>query len=219
MGRFGMDTDPVASQVRGGQRRIVRRSGRRLRRASIFVMVGCAAIAGSGAGMAGRTDTPGSAELTASNGAVADGFGWSVAVSGNTIVVGAPGNPSRGQAYVFVRPRSGWSGRLTQTARVSGSDGGGMDLFGLSVAVSGNTIVVGAPNHVRGGGVAGEAYVFVRPKIGVSGKRTEAAVLTASSLNNVYSDDFGASVAVSGNTIVVGAPNHDVGNSVHQGEA
>jgi hypothetical protein len=165
------------------------------------------------------------AYLKAGNAEAWDWFGWSVAVSGNTVVVGADGEDSTttgvnstpnnaaanvGAAYVFVRSNGAW----TQQAYLKASNAGVHDLFGHSVAVSGNTIVVGAteepstttgvnstPNE--GGYRIGAGYVFVR-----SGTTwVEQAYLKAS--NSGYQDEFGDAVAVSGDTVVVGAWNED----------
>ena len=124
------------------------------------------------------------AKLTASDGAAGDRFHVSAAVSGDTVVVGASGddvgaNADQGSAYVFVKPGAGWvSG--TETAKLTASDGAAFDRFGSSVAVSGDTIVVGASGDDVGANAdQGSAYVFVKPGAGwVSG--TETAKLTAS---------------------------------------
>ncbi len=171
-------------------------------------------------GWANATET---ARLTASNGAAGDDFGESVAISRNTIVVGAAFHKvgkhrQQGEAYVFVRPRAGWTGTRTETARLVASDGAVKDWFGGSVAVSGDTIVVGSYRHTIGRRAQqGKAYVFVRAKSGWTGTRTQTASLTSS--NGDTQDWFGWSVAVSGNTIAVGAPLHTVGKRVHEGEA
>ena len=88
-----------------------------------------------------------SAKLTASDGAEGDSFGGSVAVSGETVVVGAfrdgvGSNCCRGSAYVFMQPPGGWAGALTENAKLTASDGGERR-FGSSVAVSGETVAVG----------------------------------------------------------------------------
>ena len=149
-------------------------------------------------------------------------LGWSVAISGTTIVAGAPYDattPSFGEAYVFVMPPGGWvSG--TQVAELSASDPSnpnGDEYFGWSVGVSGTTIVVGAW-HQGGGSVSvpGEAYVFTMPSGGWA-NATQTAELTASDPNG--SEELGWSVAVSGNTVVVGAPNHEVVSKPGQGAA
>jgi nucleoside-specific outer membrane channel protein Tsx len=155
------------------------------------------------------------AELTASDGAQNDQFGWSVSVSGSTIAVGAPrhqvgSNSDQGAAYVFVPNGTTWS----QQAELTASDGAQNDLFGQSVAASGSTIVVGAPGHAVGSNsYQGAAYVFVPNGTTWS----QQAELTAS--DGAQNDEFGQSVAASGSTIVVGAPNFAVGSSSNQGAA
>ncbi len=167
------------------------------------------------------------AYLKASNTGAADWFGFSVAVSGDTVVVGARGEASAatgvngnqadnsagqsGAAYVFVRSGASWS----QQAYLKASNTNAGDSFGTSVAISGDTVVVGVPNEdsaatgVNGNqadnsaGSAGAAYVFVRSGTSWS----QQAYLKAS--NTGAGDRFGSSVAVSGDTVVVGVPNED----------
>jgi len=155
------------------------------------------------------------AEITASDGAANDNFGYSVSVSGNTAVVGARyktvnSNFEQGGAYVFVRSGVTW----TQQAELTASDGAAYDAFGVSVSVSGNTAVVGAFNKtVNSNSGQGAAYVFVE-----SGETwTQQAELTAS--DGARGDYFGFSVSVSGATAVVGSYNHSVGSNVEQGAA
>lgn len=144
------------------------------------------------------------AELTASNGQSGDLLGYSVAVSGNTVVVGAPGgNSAQGAAYIFVKAASGWA-NLT-TAELTASDGAASDEFGYSVAIEGNTVVAGAYGVTIGSNRydQGAAYVFVQPPGGWK-DMTQTAKLTAS--NGAKDDWFGASVSISGNAIAIGAP-------------
>ena len=153
------------------------------------------------------------AYLKASNTGAYDNFGYSVAVSGDTVVVGAPAEDSdaigvvevqtdnnnassAGAAYVFVRSGAAWS----QQAYLKAFNTGNMDFFGWSVAVSGDTVVVGTPYKDSD---AGAAYVFVRNGTTWS----QQAYLKAS--NTEANDNFGHSVAVSGETVVVGAPYED----------
>jgi FG-GAP repeat len=103
------------------------------------------------------------ATLTASDGEDQDSFWVAVAVSGDTAVVGAQrANQYNGEAYIFVKPLAGWGGALTETARLGAIDFGPFEAFGAAVAISGDTVVVGARFHV-----AGEAYVFVKPAAGL----------------------------------------------------
>ena len=132
------------------------------------------------------------AVLTASDSAgVGDNFGVSIAVSGNTIVVGAPGARGTGVAYVFVKPASGWA-NISETAELTASDGYPNLNFGISVGISGNTIVVGSYSH-------NAAYVFTQPQGGWK-NMTETAVL---SNDNGVATLFGEWVAIDGPTIAV----------------
>jgi streptogramin lyase len=150
-------------------------------------------------------------ELTASDGASQDVFGYSVSVSGNTALIGAPSrtinsNADQGAAYVFVRGGGVWTEQMELTAK----DGAANDSFGISVSVSGNTAVIGADgkNSSRGA-----AYVFVSDGLGW----TQQQELTAS--DGAPGDDFGISVSVSGNTAVIGAPFKTINSNADQGAA
>ena len=130
-----------------------------------------------------RTQT---AELTASDPNPGnDRLGTSVAVSGNTIVAGAPNHSigsssdqfEAGAAYVYASPGGGWA-NATQTAELTASDGPGA--LGYSVAVSGTTIVAGAPSQVGcSDSGQGAAYAFSEPAGGWT-NMTEPAAFTAS---------------------------------------
>jgi hypothetical protein len=138
-----------------------------------------------------------------------DLFGWSVGISGDTIVVGAPdwagaGAHIQGAAYVFTGP---WSGTQTQTAQLLASDPTATDQLGLSVAISGNTVVAGSYYHNLG---QGSVYVFVMPATGPWVSTTQTAELTAK--DRGASDYLGYSVAISGDTIVAGAPARQIGS-------
>jgi hypothetical protein len=136
------------------------------------------------------------AELVGSDTAASDLFGFSVATSGTTTVVGAIGHAKyAGRAYVFDKTASGWK----QVAELKGSDTAASDEFGSSVAISGTTVVVGAGNHAN---YAGEAYVFDKTASGWK----QVAELKGS--DTAAADYFGWSVAVSGTTAVVGAYGH-----------
>ena len=140
-------------------------------------------------------------------------FGQSTSVSGGTAVVGSWGDSdSTGAAYVFVQP-SGFPTKISQTARLTASDGMPNDRFGYSVSISENTVIVGAPGANDG---EGKAYVFVKPATGWT-DMTETAQLTAS--DGQTGDQFGNSVSISGNTAIVGAYAHAVGSNAGQGAA
>ena len=135
-------------------------------------------------------------------------FGYSVAVSGNTAVVGGIGDSdNNGAVYVFVRNGGVW----TQQQKLTASNAEADDQFGVSVAIAGETIVVGASFEAGGSDrvngnqtdnsapAAGAAYVFTRSGVTWS----QQAYLKAS--NSDAGDLFGYSVAIAGETIVVGA--------------
>ena len=162
------------------------------------------------------------AKLTADDGAANDEFGYSVAVDGDTIVVGAHlddgtdsgGNAitDSGSAYVFTKPASGWAD-MTQTAKLTAFGVAAGDEFGISVAVDGYTIVVGAHQNDSN---KGAAYIFTRFRgvwgnAPVSGNhRVETAKLVAA--DGAANDEFGISVALDGDTAVIGARQDDTRN-------
>ncbi|MFN7206742.1 MAG: FG-GAP repeat protein [Burkholderiales bacterium] len=145
--------------------------------------------------------------VKASNTAADDGFGTSVALSGdgNTLAVGAPGEDgsvsNSGAVYVFTRSGGSWS---QQGSPIKATSPAANDRFGGAVALSndGNTLAVGAPGRNVD---TGSAYVFVRS----SGTWTQQNNLTAP--NAEANDGFGTSVALSndGNTLAVGASRED----------
>lgn len=166
----------------------------------------------------GWADATQSAKLVASGAGSGENAGQSVAISGDTIVIGAQNADGwKGVAYVFVKPIGGWSGTVNQVARLSASDAVVESGFGVSVGISGNTIVVGAyQQDVNGNDKQGAAYVFNKPLGGWS-DMTESAKLTAS--NGAVNDLFGQAVAISGDAILSGAPEHDGSGHPDQGAA
>jgi hypothetical protein len=146
-----------------------------------------------------------SAELTASAGAASDELGYSLAVSGSTVAVGAPARDDyEGAVYVFTMPASGGWANATQTAELTASDGAPNDNLGWSVAVSGSTVVAGAALQAVGGNDSqGALYEWTMPAGGWA-NATQTTELTDS--NGIANGDLGWSVAVSGSTIVAGAP-------------
>jgi hypothetical protein len=138
-------------------------------------------------------------KITASDAAAYDNFGVSVAISGDTAIVGAryddDAGDRSGSAYIFVRNGTSW----TQQAKLAASDTAAGDEFGLSVAVSGDTAIVGARYDDDAGDRSGSAYIFVRN--GTSW--TQQAKLTAS--DAAAGNEFGVSVAISGEVAIVGA--------------
>ena len=131
-------------------------------------------------GPAGLRPEPQSAEaaflsevkkLLASDAQADDWFGWSVAVSGTSAVVGAyledAGGSEAGAAYVFQRDQGG-TDNWGEVTKLTASDGDLYIRFGWSVAVSGDTAIVGASFDDTGGNDAGAAYVFQRDQGGTA---------------------------------------------------
>ncbi|MET0603852.1 MAG: hypothetical protein ABW167_17845 [Baekduia sp.] len=152
------------------------------------------------------------AQLLASNGDNGDFFGWRIAMSGDTVVVGAPySHLHRGGVYVFTKPAAGGWVDGTEVARLTASDGAGGwpgDSLGYSVAFDGETIVAGAVEATVGGHTQqGAVYVFTRPAGGWH-DATQTAKLTLPS--GVAYENFGFNVAVLGDTIAATVPNHRV---------
>jgi len=163
------------------------------------------------------------AYIKASNTDPVDSFGGAVALSGDTLAVGASGESSSatgtagnqsdnsaddsGAVYVFTRVDGVWS----QQAYIKASNTDDLDHFGLSIAISGDTLAVGAPSEASGAtGIdgdqadnsapgAGAVYVFTRTE----GVWAQQAYIKASNTNQ--GDAFGSSVALAGDTLVVGA--------------
>lgn len=158
------------------------------------------------------------AKLVASDQASAgpnSGFGRAVAISGDVIVVADPlrregSNDNQGAVYVFQRPSGGWSGTLTEAAKLFPSDGASYDYFGSSVDIQGDTVVVGATHDFPIGGRSGAVYVFEKPLSGWSGTLTENAIVQPPP--GTGRDSFGHAVALFGNTIAVGAPYTAIGD-------
>ncbi|MGZ5529524.1 MAG: FG-GAP repeat protein, partial [Limisphaerales bacterium] len=155
------------------------------------------------------------AKLTAVDGHAQDFFGGSVAISADTILVGSDwhdvgANGNQGAAYVFVRSGTSWS----QQQQLTASDGAASDEFGHAVALLGDTAVVGAWMHdVNAALDEGSAYIFAR-----SGATwTQQQALTAA--DGAAGDQFGTSVALTGNTLIAGAWMDNAGANTEQGTA
>ncbi len=124
------------------------------------------------------------ANFTASDGAADDFFGWSVSISDDTIVVGAPGddigaNNGQGSAYIFYRNQGG-ADNWGEVAKLTASDGAADDYFGRSVSISGDTVVVGVYcDDVGANSNQGSAYVYERNQGGTD-NWGEVTKLTAS---------------------------------------
>jgi ketosteroid isomerase-like protein len=142
------------------------------------------------------------ARLTAGNATPSDRFGRSLAMDGDTAVIGAPGDDGPndeidGSAYVFERTHDGW----TQQANLTGDNRGPGAVFGAAVAVDGNTAVIGAPeDHTPNDTGPGAAYIFVRRD---QEWTRQAKLFVEHKLNGTF---FAETVAADGDTALVGAP-------------
>jgi hypothetical protein len=136
-------------------------------------------------------------KLTASDATGGDEFGFSVAISGTTAIVGARWDDDAGSAYLydFNDPCN-----ITET-KLTASDAATLDEFGISVAISGTTALVGAHWDDDAGSASGSAYLF---DVAIG---SQIAKLTAS--DAAAGDYFGESVAISGSTALVGATGDD----------
>ncbi len=151
--------------------------------------------------------------VTPAAGAANDRFGVSVDFGKESLIAGAyqrtvAGHTLQGAAYVFTAGPAGWA----EQAILASSDGASGDLFGVSVAIDGDTALVGAPQHDPGGSSnQGSAYVFTR-----SGSAwTERARLNGA--GGAASDDFGRSVALVAGVAIAGAPLDNVGPDPDEG--
>ncbi|MEE8154185.1 MAG: FG-GAP repeat protein [Phycisphaerales bacterium] len=168
------------------------------------------------------------AKLTASDGALGDFFGTSVSVSGDTAIVGArnvdddcpspnppqiPADINCGAAYIFQVDADGTWGEV---ARLTAEDAESFDQFGNSVAISGDTAIVGAHRSNEAGILSGSAFIFRRD---FGGPNNWGEVVELIGSDTVAFDVFGSSVAISGDTALVGAWASDDDNAIGTGSA
>ncbi len=155
------------------------------------------------------------ARLTASDSGVFESFGFSVAVCGDTALIGAQWNldngPQSGSAYVF---GFDWrSHTWTETQLLLGSDGDSSDHFGVAVAIEGETALIGAFAHLHSdNGGSGSAYVF---RLNGSSWIEHQELLAS---DGAIGDHFGISVSISGEVAVIGAELDD-DNGANSGSA
>ncbi|UCE61549.1 MAG: FG-GAP repeat protein [Phycisphaerales bacterium] len=142
-------------------------------------------------------------KLTPSDGIAGDNFGYAVGVSGDVAVVGAYGvddsGTSSGAAYMFRFDGSQW----IEGQKLTASDGAAYDFFGVATAMSNDVAVIGAYLDDEGDANSGAAYVFRLD----GSSWVEEQKLVAS--DAAADDRMGTSVAVSGNRVIVGAPQDD----------
>jgi hypothetical protein len=140
-----------------------------------------------------------------------DSLGTAAAVSGDTIVAGAPwANSEQGAVYVFTEPAHGWAGD-NRAAKLTAPHGAAGDFFGFSVAIHGDTVVARAPVAMVGANAGqGAVYLFTEPAGGCADE-TQAAKLTVTD-----GSGLGTAVAISGDTVLAGAPDATVGSTPDQ---
>lgn len=140
------------------------------------------------------------------SGGSGDRFGYAIALSGDLLVVGAPENNTRGTdagaAYIFARHQGG-SNQWGFVQRLTASDGAEDDEFGNAVSIDGDTIVIGAHDDNDRGSDSGSAYVFVR------GETNWVQIRKLTAADGSSDDEFGYSVGIHGDTLVVGARDHN----------
>ncbi len=148
-------------------------------------------------------------KLTASDGEAIDWFGYSVALDGDTLAVGAVNHDCSGAVYVFFR-QGGW----IEEAKLFDPDGQCADAFGKDIALEGITLLVGADSaEIDGDGNRGAAYVFTR---GPGGWTLEQKLLASDGANP---DQFGTSVALDGDVALIGAEQKEIDGNPRQGAA
>jgi hypothetical protein len=143
------------------------------------------------------------AKLLASDGVADDYFGYSVSISGDLAIIGAPGNDDKGSgsgsAYIFKRNGTSW----VEQAKLIASDGAPYEWFGWSVSISGDVAIVGAHYDDDNGSNSGSAYIF---KFDGTNWIQQAKLLPSDGAAN---DWFGWSVSISGDAAIAGAYGDD----------
>ena len=142
------------------------------------------------------------AKLIASDGAAWDYFGYSVSISDDHVLIGAPDNDDRGAAYIFKRDGVTW----TQEAKLTASDANAGDWFGGAVAVDANNIIIGAVGDDDANDYAGAVYIFEKPS-GPWADANETIKLTHP--NSKYRGKFGIRVDINGDYAIAGATEDD----------
>jgi hypothetical protein len=147
-----------------------------------------------------------------------DSFGMAVAVDGDYALVGSPGEDgdgtNRGAAYLFLQSQGGLD-NWGEVKKLVASDTGDDDIFGISVAISGDYAAVGAAGENGFGTDRGAAYIFYRNQGGAD-NWGQVKKITASDAADA--DDFGFAVALDGDTLIVGADGED-GSGTDRGAA
>ena len=146
------------------------------------------------------------AKLTAAEAEAGDSFGYSISLSGDRVLIGAPfdddNGSSSGSAYLFALVLGSWA----ETFKFTANDGATFDTFGSSVSLNGDRVLVGAPGNDDTGDLSGSAYLFDL----IAGNWTETAKLNAA--DGAANNQFGHSVSLDDNRALVGAVSLELGN-------
>jgi hypothetical protein len=142
--------------------------------------------------------------LTSPIGSTRDGFGYSVSVDGDVVIIGAKfSDVNKGVAYVYEKNQTNWE----LTAKLTADDGTQDSFFGKSVGISDGIIVVGAHGDFSNTGSVNTGSVYTFQKH--SGNWTQITKITAN--DGKSNDFFGWSVDINGDIVAVGAINDDGG--------
>lgn len=156
------------------------------------------------------TDMTEVAKLEASDAAAVDNLGYSVAISGDVVIAGAPGeNGTRGAGYVFVKPQTGWNNTVNESAKLILASGSANDALGTSVAITSDYVVLGAPGNSSS---QGKSYIFEKPKDGWKNAYQTAELSASDGANN---NTFGYSVEAQDNIVAVGATGASASGAVY----
>ncbi len=198
--------------LRPGFASLVPSSRTKVRRSAVaLVRIVFVAFCAASVALAQLGTSPTQVKLTASDASAGDRFGESVAIQSARIAVGAPlddhaGGADAGSVYAYAPSGSTW----VQEARLSRLDVTAGAEFGRSVALSADTLVVGAWRDARPAGLrSGSVFVYTRSG---SGWGVPQRLVAPDALAG---DEFGASVAVYGDWLAVGAPSRATGGGVY----
>ena len=144
-------------------------------------------------------------QLISTDGASFDQFGISVSISGDLVIVGAwnddDNGSNSGSAYVYSKDQGGVN-NWGEVKKITATDGASSDQFGYSVSISGDLAIVGAYLDDDNGGNSGSAYVYAKDQGGVNNWGEVKKIKASDGASN---DDFGFSVSISGDLVIVGA--------------
>ena len=159
-------------------------------------------------------------KIGASDGVAGDGFGWAVAIAGDYIVIGSPGDDDNGSnsgsVFIFANnPDGSWS----QVKKIVADDGNIDDGFGSAVAISNDRIIVGMPGDDTVSKDAGAAFIFTRNQGGTNNWGQTAKISVSNPIHLGSPENFGLAVAIDGDNALIGAPGTDTIGGIDSGLA